>query len=497
MSLNKKIAPFLLPLALLQYSHVTYSNICSRVLSESLNQGKESTKQERSLSHNNHATKHELHSPTKATKNQAENTHNKKPISNAEEFQEWMSGEILRVAEFLRKNKTLDESLFLDQDRGFLTFVEPVDALPRKRVAIQEKLGRYLHAKGVLIELMPSYERNPDFYNQMSHILTFQMSQYLATNGISHFMEGYTPETNRKSIDNVWFYKLTILPQTNEDTSLSRLSRDFYNRYNEGYVIYEPLRFLIEPNSNGTYSPFLNTINLSELFFLNMYFRQPIVLHELLHAKIYNTLTQNPENPYLLSIRRHEGGKPLSHNYPNWLSFSEMVTYQQTSRILLRYLTANSESTNSNETLESFINAIISGLGISHAVEVALSSALRSLDSEYSTEITTQGEYTYFNISFLKEHFTLELPLKHKNGKTVKERLELALQVARFHRNQYLIVLTKAKKAEGTTNIEERTSLLRALQSSQILAQKFDPNRPEESLQQIIDRLGVNPEISY
>lgn len=496
MLLNKKITPLLLLLALFQYPHITYSNICSHVLSESSTESKESIKQERPLSHNNHITKQEHHS-TKGTKNQVENTHNKKPISNAEEFQEWMSGEILRIAELLRKNKTIDESLVLDQDRKFLTFVEPVDVLPGERAAIQEILGRYLHARRVLIDLMPSYEEASELYNQLSHILTFQMSQYLAASGIFHFIEGYIPETKQKSIDNIWFYKLTILPQTGEDTPLGRLSRDFYNRYKEGYIIYEPFRFLIEPNSSGIYSPFLNTINLSELFFLNMNFRQPLVLHELLHAKIYNTLIQNPENPYLLSIKRHEGGNPLSPNYPDWLSFSEMVTYQQTSRILLRYLTANPESTDSNEALGSFINAITSGLGISHTIEVALSSALRSLDSQYSTEITTQGEYTFLNISFPKEHFTLELPAKHNNGKTVKERLELALQVARFHKNRYLIALTKAKKSERVRNPHRRALLLRALQSSQILAQKFDPDKPEESLRQLIDGLRVDTENPY
>ncbi len=73
--------------------------------------------------------------------------------------------------------------------------------------------------------------------------------------------------------------------------------------------------------------------------------------------------------------------------------------------------------------------------------------------------------------------------------RAVKERLQLALRASIFHRRRYSIALAVAREAKETTDIEERTLLLRALQSSQILAQKFDPNRPEESLKELKDKI--------
>ncbi len=503
--LDKKILLFLLFLFLIPYSNRAYTSPCFYILNRSPIQRNEGLKQKEIPPPIRHAIqqKHQISDTAKKTSSsKTRKVSNKKTSSYKkdlrDEMHEWIDSEILRISKLLEENKMMDQSLNINEEKIFLTVVSPIEIHSKKRTAIKDKMEEYIEAKVFLMDLMSFGRRADEFFSKFAHILTFQMSQYLAANGIFHMIGSYIPKGAQSSINNARFYKLTLLPESGKETSLSRLTRDFYNKYKHGWIAYEPLYFLKDTYRRGMYHPQENTIILSESTFLSMNVRNSIVLHELRHAKIDNNIRETIESPYHLSITRNKTGRPLSYLYPNFIHFSEMITHQQDGRILLRRLTTNPRSVEYNQTLEKFIFSMEVGLGISHAIETSLSSVLHSLNSpsRYSTEIKTESGQTWLNISLSREHFTLSLPLKYNGPKNeytynkeqkekIKHRLEFALQIAKSYTNRYFIAWTKAKKAQRTRGRHRRTLILKTLQASQILSKKLDPHLLEESLKQL------------
>lgn len=374
-----------------------------------------------------------------------------------------------------------------------------------------------------------------EFLTEYTKALVFLMSQYLAANGIPHVVTDQTSEL--KKIQR----KFTIKILSDKGTPLGRLAQDFYNNYNKGSITYDPLT-LILAYSEAFYNISINTISLHELYFLNPNVRHHLILHELLHAKIENNRNQNLENPYLLTIIYKNQNLKKGYQY---LSLSEMLTFQQSIRILLRQLIVHSESVAYEINLEYFIKRVSIALTLAQKIEAALSETLHLLNQkstnhnlkepvsgEYSGKPLLQVPFTntsflsvygphdekaYFNIPVHRKGFDLQMPFERINDDTnLKEliirRLESALETTRAHKNRYLVVEGIARKIQKRRrreffynsffllperkeqerrerNRQSEILLLKVLQSSQILSQRLNFEIQEESVEQLLNRV--------
>lgn len=483
---------------LLQYTEVSHSSICSHTFNELKEQIKVS--QQEGVAKPNTTTKHEKDSPSERIKDQyKKNSGSNKDhsLTNEGQLEEWLKKENSEISEFFKRHHTIISHSISTGIRTFNALVEPIEISSSERSEIKTDLEKYIE----------EMRKSSSLSTLMTQKLVFQVSQYLAANGITHTVTHQIsiekPTKNRKT---------QIYIEPNNDTPLGKLARDFYEKYNGGRIIYEPLG-LNKLGGIGAYDFLGNTINLSESIFLDMHFLKNLTfLHELLHAKIHRDFEQTPDSPYHLAL----SGKFLLRNehYQKNLSFSEMATYQQDIRILLRRLSNSSTIKHSKIFEERLSNAlhfllktrkddalfedlktkVNIGLEITESIEAALSIALRSLheiwekdsSKSFTTPYLNQPNFGLLNISFPTENFTLEIPFRNSEKpleiEEVQRRLELVLKATQFHENHYFVVLFTLRRAERIKDREKRNLLLKALQASQILSQKFDPNAEEESL---------------
>lgn len=565
--LGKKASQLLLLFSLLHYPYEVHSTICSDVLNGSSN--KQNENQEKTLSPHNHSMKQELQNSqtAKKVKNETQKqivTRRKYPANSEglpDEIQAWINDEMLDSFEIYSgeriavqeksifskgkfdynettRRELLDESLkhdphsvseffkshdtiIADLNQGRLLIAQ---VKPSTNPTADQRLKAKIQLEGTVnffLRIGNYFSLPLEFRIRMTKVLMLRMSQYLKESGISHTVFHYTPDN--VFIDPERFSNIKIQIDPIRSTPMGRLATDLHERYNGIHIIYDPFT-LMRLKSAATYSPHENAIILPESFFLNMDLKNPTLLHELRHVKMYKDIEYTPDSPYHLSLL----GQSLSRKiaYKNNIHFSEMITYQQDSRIHLRRLVASENKNETNDdTLSNLIFSLEAGLSLNKEIEEKLSIALtffnqtpeyfiRQSPIDLSTQtqflqITTPNysitlrpepnqSYTWLEISFFAEKFTLKIPYENKVirrandkalQKAVKERLQLALKASIFHRRRYSVALAVAREAKETTNTEERTSLLKTLQSSQILAQKFDPNRPEESLRELSDKI--------
>ncbi len=430
--------------------------------------------------------------------------------------------------DFFKQHRT--ETAFSDNQTIVVASVEPITLSPREQADLKRKIKGYIQIR----TQFRFSKLSSEFLTRYTKALVFLMSQYLAANRVSHIVIDQIPKS--KNVRR----KFTIRILPNEDTHLGRLAQDFYNNYNKGGVLYDPLTLILEYGS-ASYNSFTNIINLPEPQLLNPNDRHLLTLHELLHAKIENNREQNPESPYLLSVTY----KKSDSNGYQYLSVSEMMAYQQTIRILLRQLIVHSGSTAYEINLEYFIQRAFKTLRLAEKIETALSEALHLLDQrptnpnlknpvsmKYLGEPLFQVPFTntsflsvhgphsekaYFNIPVHRKGFDIQIPFEHINDdinlrELIKKRLESALKTTRAHKNRYLVVEDIARRIQrrrmreffynGFFYLSEREKqkrreknrqteilLLRALQTHQALSQRFNSEIQEESEEQLIDRV--------
>lgn len=472
---------------LLQYTEASYSNICSRTFNELKHQNKIS-QQERVVEPNT-ITKDKTAHPSERTESQSgeSNSSNKNhsPINEAPQSQleKWLEQEAPEVFDFFQQHHTILSHSVSTGARTFNALIKPTDTSPSERSKIKMDLEKYIQ----------EMRKSSSLSILMAQKLVFQMSQYLAANGITHTV------AHRNFIENTAGHQRTeIHIQPNNDTPLGKLATGFYEKYNGGQIIYEPIS-LDKLGATGAYQFEGNIINLSEVVFLDMpVLKNLTFLHELLHAKIHRDFEHTSDSPYHLTLSG--GGLLLYEHYHDYLSLSEMVTHQQGMRILLRRLT-NSSTIKHNKIFEELKEKADISLEVTESIETALSLALRFLDEVWAKDASKVFTSPYLNqlnfdqldISFSTGDFTLQIPFK-KNEKPlekeeIQRRLELALKATQFHENRYFVLLSILRRAERIEDRTKRILLLRALQSSQILAQKFDPNAKEESLTELESRI--------
>lgn len=486
--LGKKASLLLLLFSLLQYPYEAHSTICSDVLNGGSN---------------------------KLSKGEFDYNEKKRK----ELLDESLEHEHPSIVDFFKSHDTV----IFDSDNGRLLIasVRPsTNPTPDQRLKAKIQLAGATAAKNFSLRRSDHLSLPLEFYTRMTKILILYMSRYLKENGVSHTVFHYIPHEKPRHTDNVPNIKIQINPS--RSTPLGKLATDFYERYNGGHLVYNPY-FLMSLYSQATYIPHESAIILPESFFLNMNLKNLTLLHELRHAKIYRDIEYTPDSPYHILL----SGKSLLEEpaYKEEIHFSEMITYQQDSRIHLRHIASLGNESEANDTLTNLTFSLETGLKLNKEIEEKLSLALTFFNQtpEYfirqsPVDLSTQTQffqiktpyynitfrpesnqtYTLLEIFFLAERFSLRIPYHNRVinrandkalQKAIKERLQLALKASIFHRKRYSIALAVVRKAEKTTDMEERTLLLRALQSSQILAQKFDPNRPEESLEELSDKL--------
>lgn len=424
----------------------------------------------------------------------------------------------------------LTETAFSDNQTIVVASVEPITLSASEQADLKKKIKDYIQIR----RQFRFSELSSEFLTKYTKALVFLISQYLAANGVSHIVIDQIPKTKKVR------RKFTIRILPNRDTQLGRLAQDFYNNYNKGGIVYDPLTLILEHGS-ASYNTFINIINLPEPQLLNPNTRHLLTLHELLHAKIENNRKQNPENPYLLSVTY----KKTDSNGYQYLSVSEMIAYQQTIRILLRQLIVHSESTAYEINLEYFIQRVFKILTLTEKIETALSETLSLLDQrstnpnlkkpvsvKYLGEPLFQVPFTntsflsvygphsekaYFNIPVHRKGFDIQIPFEHTNDdvslrELIKKRLESALEITRAHKSRYLVVADIARRIQkrrtqeffynGFFYLPEREKqkrreknrqteilLLRALQAHQVLSQRFNSEIQEESEEQLLDRV--------
>ncbi len=472
----------------LQYTEASHSNICFRAFNESKEQNKNS-QQERVVEPNT-ITKDKAAHPSERAEIQSResNTSNKNhsPINETsqDQLEEWLEQEAPEVSEFFQQHHTILSHSVSTGTRTFNALINPTDTSPSERSTIKMDLERYVE----------EMRKSSSLSILMAQKLVFQMSQYLAANGITHTV------AHRNFIENTAGHQRThIHIQPSNDNPLGRLAKDFYEKYNGGQIIYEPIG-LNKLKATGAYQFEGYTINLSEVVFLDLsVLKNSTFLHELLHAKIHRDFEHTSDSPYHLTL---SGELLLLYKYyHNYLSFLEMVTHQQGMRIFLRRLT-NSSTTEHNKIFEELKEKVDIGLNITESIETALTTALRFLHETWQEDTSKVFTTPYLNqlnfgsleISFSTENpFTLQIPFRNSEElleiEEVQRRLEFALKTTQFHQNLYFVVLYTLRRAERIDDRAKRILLLRALQSSQILAQKFDPNAKEESLTELESRM--------